>query len=146
MPEAGPTPLVLVAGTASGKVLRLDEPLSFWGGVETLQGRIIDQRHPQVGEIVAGRILVMPFGRGSSSGSSVICEAVRAGTAPAAILMAERDDIIALGAIAADEIYGLVMPVVVLAPDDHDALLDGAVVTIGIDGTVSVSDSDTGIV
>ena len=99
MSEAGPTPLVLVAGTAIGKVLRLDEPLSFWGGVETLQGRIIDQRHPQVGEIVAGRILVMPFGRGSSSGSSVICEAVRAGTAPAAILMAERDDIIALGAI-----------------------------------------------
>ena len=140
MPEVGSVPLPLVAGTASGEVLRLDEPLSFWGGVETVEGRIIDQRHPQVGEIVAGRVLVMPFGRGSSSGSSVICEAVRAGTAPAAILMAERDDIIALGAIAADEIYGLVMPVVVLAQEELDGLETGAVVTVGVDGTVRASD------
>jgi len=103
-------------------------------------GRIIDQRHPQVGEIVAGRVLVMPFGRGSSSGSSVICEAVRAGTAPAAILMAERDDIIALGAIAADEVYGLLMPVVVLAQEELDGLETGAVVTVGVDGTVRASD------
>jgi hypothetical protein len=140
MPEVGSVPIPLVAGTASGEVLRLDEPLSFWGGVETVEGRIIDQRHPQVGEIVAGRVLVMPFGRGSSSGSSVICEAVRAGTAPAAILMAERDDIIALGAIAADEVYGLVMPVVVLAQEDLDGLHDGAMVAVALDGTVRASD------
>ena len=80
MPEQGSTPLVLVAGTATGEVLRLDEPLSFWGGMETVGGRIIDQRHPQVGEIVAGRVLVMPFGRGSSSGSSVRPKAGSAAT------------------------------------------------------------------
>jgi predicted aconitase with swiveling domain len=140
MPEQESMPLVLVAGTATGEVLRLDEPLSFWGGMETVGGRIIDQRHPQVGEIVTGRVLVMPFGRGSSSGSSVICEAVRAGTAPAAILMAERDDIIALGAIAADEVYGLLMPVVVLAQEELDGLQDGAVVTVEVDGTVEASE------
>ena len=139
MPDRGATPVPLVAGTATGEVLRLDEPLSFWGGLETVEGRIIDQRHPQVGEMVAGRVLVMPFGRGSSSGSSVICEAVRAGTAPAAILMAERDDIIALGAIVAEEVYGLVMPVVVVPPEAFEGLETGAMVAVGVDGTVTAS-------
>jgi predicted aconitase with swiveling domain len=57
-----------------------------------------------------------------------------------AILMAERDDIIALGAIAADEVYGLLMPVVVLAQEEFDGLQDGAVVTVEVDGTVRASD------
>jgi predicted aconitase with swiveling domain len=53
----------MVAGEASGEVLRLDEPLSFWGGLDPTTGRIIDRRHPQVGESVADRVLVMPSGR-----------------------------------------------------------------------------------
>ncbi len=105
----------MVAGEASGEVLRLDEPLSFWGGLDPTTGRIIDRRHPQVGESVADRVLVMPSGKGSSGGSSVLCEAVRAGTGPRAVLMAEPDEIIALGAVVADELYGRLVPVVVLA-------------------------------
>jgi predicted aconitase with swiveling domain len=83
MPEAR----TLVAGTAEGRALVLDEPLSFWGGVDPATGDIIEARHPQHGENVAGRILVMPSGRGSSSSSSVLAEAIRAGTAPAAIVV-----------------------------------------------------------
>ena len=55
MPEAR----TLVAGTAEGRALVLDEPLSFWGGVDPGTGDIIDPRHPQRGANVAGRILVM---------------------------------------------------------------------------------------
>ncbi len=71
---------VMVAGEAEGEVLVLDEPLSFWGGVDETSGAIVDVHHPQRGAIVAGRILVMPAGRGSSSSSSVLAELIRAGS------------------------------------------------------------------
>jgi predicted aconitase with swiveling domain len=102
-----------VAGEATGDVLVLDEPLSFWGGIDPASGEIIDVHHPQRGANVAGRVLVMPGGRGSSSSSSVLAEAIRAGTAPAAIVLLEPDPIVALGAIVARELYGATIPVVV---------------------------------
>ena len=91
----------------------LDEPLSFWGGVDPETGDITDVRHPQHGASVTGRILVMPSGRGSSSSASVLAESIRAGTAPAAIVLGEADPILALGAIVARELYGKATPVVV---------------------------------
>jgi len=105
----------LVAGEATGEVLVLEEPLSFWGGIDPATGVVIDVHHPQRGANVAGTILVMPGGRGSSSSSSVLAEAIRAGTAPAAILLLEPDPIVALGAIVARELYGLVVPVGVIS-------------------------------
>jgi predicted aconitase with swiveling domain len=115
----------LSPGTAAGTVLRLDEPLSFWGGLDAESGEVIDRRHPQVGANLAGVILVMERGRGSSSGSSVLAEAIRNGTAPAAIVMAANDEIVALGAIVADEIYQIRAPVVVVGKDEYDNLRDG---------------------
>jgi uncharacterized protein len=110
----------LSPGEARGEALVLDEPLSFWGGVDPASGRIVDRHHPQVGRSVAGRILVMPSGRGSSSSSSVLAEAVRAGTGPAGIVLREPDGIVALGALVAAELYGSEVPVVVLDPADYD--------------------------
>ena len=127
---------VMVAAEAAGEVLRLDEPLSFWGGTDPSTGRIIDRRHPQVDESITGRVLAMPFGRGSSSGSSALCEAVRVGTGPAAILMGEPDEIIALGAIVADEVYGVLFPVVVLPADGFNGLASGRRVRVDVDGVV----------
>ena len=111
MPEAR----TLVSGEGRGEILVLDEPLSFWGGVDPATGEVIDVRHPQAGANVSGRVLVMASGRGSSSSSSVFAEAVRAGTAPAAIVLAEPDPILALGAIVAREVYGRAVPIVVAA-------------------------------
>ena len=108
----------LVAGTARGVALVLGEPLSFRGGVEPSTGRVSDIRHPQRGASVAGRVLIMPSGRGSSSSSSVLAECVRAGTAPAAIVLAEPDPILALGAIVARELYGRSVPIVVATVPD----------------------------
>jgi predicted aconitase with swiveling domain len=104
----------LVPGDARGAALVLEEPLSFWGGVDPETGSVVDVRHPQRGANVTGRILVLPSGRGSSSSSSVLAESIRAGTAPAAIVLGEPDPILALGAIVARELYGTRMPVVVL--------------------------------
>ena len=118
----------LVAGQARGPALVLDEPLSFWGGVDPATGDIVDVHHPQRDENVAGRVLVMPSGRGSSSSSSVLAEAIRAGTAPVAIVLFEPDAILALGAIVARELYGRTIPVVVVAPDP--AFRTGELVTV----------------
>ncbi len=78
---------VLVPGRASRPGPPLHEPLSFWGGIDPTEGRIIDPHHPQLGESITGRVLVIPAGRGSSSSSSVLAESLRLGTGPAAIVL-----------------------------------------------------------
>jgi predicted aconitase with swiveling domain len=97
---------------AHGIAHAADIPLSFWGGLDPDTGAIIDQRHPLAGQNARGKILVIPAGRGSCSGSGVILEAIVNQTAPAAILISRVDPIIALGCILGDELY-----------DDHPALL-----------------------
>lgn len=105
----------LVEGEAQGEVLVLDEPLSFWGGLDPEDGRIIDAHHPQHGAVVTGRVLVMPSGRGSSSASSVIAEALRLGTGPAAIVLAETDPIIVVGVLVAATLYDTRCPTILLS-------------------------------
>lgn len=106
-----------VPGSASGPAVVLDEPLSLWGGLDPETGMIIDQHHPQWGVGLSGSVVVMDCGRGSSSASSVLAEAVRLGTAPAAFVLRRRDEIVAVGCMVAEEIYGLVTPVVVCEAD-----------------------------
>ena len=123
----------LVAGEARGPALVLDEPLSFWGGVDPETGRVIDVHHPQLGAPVTRRVLVMPSGRGSSSSSSVLVESIRAGTGPVAIVMREPDPIVALGAIVVRELYGTRFPVVVVDEATYGSLRTDAIVTVRAD-------------
>lgn len=106
-----------IPGTAEAAALVLAEPLSFWGGIEATTGRVIDRFHPDLGACISGRLLVMPGGRGSSSASSVLAEALRLGTAPAGIVLAEPDPILTVGALVAQELYGLSCPIVVCPID-----------------------------
>jgi predicted aconitase with swiveling domain len=64
--------------------------------------------------------MLLPGGRGSSSSSSVLAEVIRGGVGPAAILLGERDPIIALGAMVAEALYGRCVPVLVLDGDDYE--------------------------
>lgn len=118
---------VLVNGSGAGPLLRLDEPLSFWGGVDPLRGTIIDARHPQCGASIAGTVLALPAARGSSSSSSVLLELVAQGKAPAAILLGEADAILALGAVVAREMGWTPPPVLELGPADQARLPAGPV-------------------
>lgn len=129
---------VLVAGEAAAPALVLDEPLSLWGGLDPETGDIIDQRHAQCGANVTGRVLVMPVGKGSSSASSILLEAVRLGTGPAAILLAEADAILALGAAVAKELYGVAPPVIVLDSGTYGRIRSGLNVMITPDGTADI--------
>ena len=129
---------VLARGVAEGRALVLDEPLSFWGGVDPMSGAIIDARHPQLGASVRGRVLVMRSGRGSSSSSSVLAETVRAGCAPAAILLGEPDLILAVGAAVAEELYGVRLPIVQLELGALVSIPDGASVSVTEGGEVTL--------
>lgn len=129
---------VLVAGSARGQALVLDEPLSFWGGLDSATGEIIDQRHPQRGQVVTGRVLVMPGGRGSSSSSSVLAEALRTGTGPAAIILARPDEIIVLGALMVGLLDGSTCPVIELGRADFGGIRTGDQIGVADDGRLRV--------
>ena len=105
----------LVEGEAEGALAVWPAPLSFWGGFDAASGRVIDRTHPAFGACVAGRLLEMPAGRGSSSASSVLAEAIRRGTAPAAIILARVDPILVVGALVAQRLYGISCPILVCA-------------------------------
>lgn len=107
----------LVRGNARGKVSVLSAPLSLWGGFDLDSGRISDVSHPQFGEKIAGRILVMPGGRGSSSSSSILLESARRSINPAAIIMTEKDPIIVIGALVSADLYEVRIPVVLIEPE-----------------------------
>ena len=130
---------VLVAGEASGRALVLEEPLSFWGGFDAEEGVVIDRHHPQHGSLVTGKVVVMPHGRGSSSASAVLAEAIRLQTAPAAVLMRTVDPIVMLGSLVAGELYGFVCPVVVVSSAQYEQIATDDWVEISADGTVMVS-------
>jgi uncharacterized protein len=133
---------VLAPGGALGEALVLEQPLSLWGGMDPASGRLVDAHHPQRGALISDRILVMPGARGSSSSSSVLAEAVRAGTAPLAILLGEGDLILAIGAAVAAELYGHQVPIVELSNADVRRIPDGARLAVEPDGTVHPADDE----
>jgi predicted aconitase with swiveling domain len=127
---------VIVAGTAEGEALVTDAALSFWGGYDFHTGKIIDRHHPLAGVRAAGRILAVPFSKGSSTTTAVLLEAVRAGTAPAAIITTGPDSFFALASIVADVMYGKSFPVISLEPVDFASLQTGERLTIEASGAI----------
>ena len=128
----------VIPGQATGETLISHEPLSFWGGYDYHTGETIDRRHPLSGQIAAGRVLAVPFTRGSSTTSAVLLEAVCAGTAPAALLTTGVDTFFALASIVADVMYRLPIPVFALSPDDFASLQTGDWLRIAETGEIEV--------
>jgi cis-L-3-hydroxyproline dehydratase len=129
----------IVAGEAAGAALVTSEALSFWGGYDFHTGTIIDRHHPLAGVRATGRILAVPFSKGSSTTTAVLLEAVRAGTAPAAIVTTGVDSFFALASIVADVMYGKSFPVVALEPADFRSLVTGRQLAIERNGTVRIA-------
>lgn len=115
----------MVRGRASGLALVSSEPLSFWGGYDPKTGEILDRRHPLSGKNAAGRVLAIPFTKGSSTTTQILLEAIRAGTAPAAIVSRGEDSFLALASIVADEMYRKPIPILAVSPDDFARLRTG---------------------
>ena len=101
----------LVDGAAVAPLLYADVGLSFWGGVDPFSGEVIDRHHPLSGQCLAGRVLAIPSGRGSCTGSSVLMELISNGHAPAALVLAEADEILTLGVLVAQTLFQRSLPV-----------------------------------
>ncbi len=130
---------VIIPGQVEGKALVASEPLSFWGGYDYHTGTIIDQRHPLSGQKATNRVLAVPFTRGSSTTTAVLLEAVKAGTAPTAIITTAPDSFFALASIVADEMYTQPIPLVVLNETDFAQLESGQTVQIFANGQIQIS-------
>lgn len=115
----------LIFGQGKGQILRLSEPISFWGGVDPQTGTITDIHHPQHGQNVTGRILALTSSRGSSTGSYILMELIRAKLAPAAIVLAEPDGVICTGVLVGLETYGAGLPVIQVPLNALETLKSG---------------------
>ena len=121
---------MLSRGDARGEVLACSEGLSFWGGVDPGTGRIIDVHHPQHGLSVDGKILLMPSSRGSCSGSGVLLQLSLDGRAPAALVFCEDEEVLTLGALVSDRVFGRPLPTLRLSRADYDRLAAADIATI----------------
>jgi len=130
---------VIIPGQARGMALVSNEPLSFWGGYDWKTGEITDRRHPLSGQIAAGRILCLPFTRGSSTTTAVLLEAIRNGTAPAAILTTASDFFFALASVVADELYTRPVPLIALKHENFAQLRTGDEVNVKMNGSVLIN-------
>lgn len=93
---------VIKRGKARGIALVSREPIGFLGGVDPETGIVIERGHELEGQRIAGRVLVFPTGVGSTVGPYTLYRLQKNGMAPAGIINATSDPVVAIGAIIAD--------------------------------------------
>ena len=123
---------VIKAGWARGEALVSSEPIGFFGGVDPETGVVVEAGHSLEGKCVAGRVLVFPTGKGSTVGSYIMYRLKKSGIAPAAIINAASEPIVAVGAIISDipMVDGVAMGTI--ATGDWVEIRDGKVSICGI--------------
>lgn len=89
-------------GQVSGEALVSRIGISFYGGVDPDTGVVTEAGHDLEGQSIAGKVLVFPSGKGSTVGSYILYRLKKNGLAPAAIINAECETIIAVGCIIAE--------------------------------------------
>ena len=129
---------IVIPGEARGSALVSMEPLSFWGGYDWKTGEIIDRRHVLSGLNAKDKILAVPFTRGSSTTTAVLLEAIRAKTAPSAIITTDIDFFFALASVVADELYTSPLPLVALSKKDFAKLETDDETHISMDGRIII--------
>ena len=128
---------VLIAGSADGLALVLDDTLSFWGGFNPASGEIIDVHHPQYRQLVGGKILCIPQSKGSAGTPGGIAETLRNGSGPLAFVLGERDVNISVGTLVANRLYDMNIPVLEISREQMKQIKTGEAISIDRDGTLS---------
>ena len=129
----------LVAGHGRGEILTTQQSISFWGGVDPDNGKIIDPRHELFDHSITGKVLAFPYGKGSTGAPLVLLELAKQATTPAAIINIETDPLLVAGPIISKHFYGTAIPVVALARKSFDRLQTGQDATVdGVKGEVVI--------
>jgi predicted aconitase with swiveling domain len=79
----------VVGGSAEGEALVTKQNLAGWGGLNPMDGTIIETRHELKGQSIKGKVLVLPGIKGSSGSSTRFHIARLAGAAPKAMIFNE---------------------------------------------------------
>jgi uncharacterized protein len=93
---------IIRKGTVKGIALVSKAPVSFFGYIDPKTGIVTEKGHELFGQSVKGKILVFPYGKGSTVGSYALYRMKKEGTAPIGIINAECEPIVAVGAIISD--------------------------------------------
>lgn len=115
----------VLPGIAKGQLLATRQAISFWGCVDPVSGKISDKRHELFGESISQKILMFPFGKGSSTGSLMLLELLRINIAPGAIINIRTEPLLATGPIVGKHFYGMTFPIVNIKGMDFDLLKSG---------------------
>lgn len=127
----------VVGGYAEGEALVSVDPVSFYGGVDPETGVVVEPGHAVEGECITGKVFVFPTGKGSTVGSYVIYRMKKLGTAPAALINAETEAIIATGCVISE------IPLIDRIEGDLFQILRTGqrVRVVADDGVIEISDS-----
>lgn len=78
-------------GKAIGEAIVCPTSIQGWSGVSDKTGVIIEKNHPEKGKNIKDKILVMPYGKGSTGWSGHFHSAAVAGFCPAGWLFSDID-------------------------------------------------------
>jgi len=92
----------IYSGKVKGSALVSSQAISFFGGVDTETGIVVERGHDLEGQCISGKVLVFPTGKGSTVGSYTLYRLKHNGVAPIAILNAECETITAVGCIISE--------------------------------------------
>ncbi|MDH5753835.1 MAG: DUF126 domain-containing protein [Candidatus Bathyarchaeota archaeon] len=92
----------IVQGCCKAEALVSSKPISFLGGVDPTNGKIIEKDHDLYGECIKEKVLCFPHGHGSTVGSYVLYSLAEKNLAPKAIVNQTADPVVVVGAIIAD--------------------------------------------
>lgn len=86
-------------GMTEGDAIVTRMPISFTGGMDPNSGIIREPNHELEGQSVAGKILVFPAGKGSTTGSWQFYATYKRGNAPKGIINVKAEGVVAVAAI-----------------------------------------------
>ncbi len=113
----------IIGDEFEGELLILEEPISFWGGVDPQTGNIVDQNHPQCGHCIRCKLLVLPGTRGSTASPGALLEMISAGVGPKGFILTAEDSVCLVAASMCTALGHPAPPVVAipasLAPQWH---------------------------
>ncbi|KAF5501049.1 L-arabinose-responsive transcription regulator ARA1 [Colletotrichum siamense] len=118
--------LSVIPGSFHGPLVFSDVPLSFMMGVDPKTGVVVDAHHLLLGTSVKGKVLAIPCGRGSCSGSGALLELILTGNAPSALIFQEPEMILTLGVMVAEAMFDRRIPVIFLQGNEDFEKLRGA--------------------
>lgn len=119
----------IAKGKAKGELLFTKDPLCFYL-IDPKTGKVIEREHELYGQSITGKILVFPYGKGSSVvQADGLYQLQLSGMSPAGLVVESADTTLAASAIIFD------MPLVNRLPQEfYETAKDGELAELDADG------------